>query len=185
MYSVSTVCKLLYRPNTSGLSNEQENSLWCMSACVALSNYQLQTGASNSLRGKTGRFMFLKSVPLRWCVQSLWLISSLVVSTNSSPGSSEVSHAGIQMSQMNGRTRSGRQSGATGGMGTASGRNRRASMYVCAPMVAPYKALGCVSLTDIRGSLQGVSSETGNTVEPVWCASLKEPPPWEQTALYY
>lgn len=36
-------------------------------------------------------------------------ISSLVMQGNSSPSSSEVSHVGIQMSQMNGRTRFGRQ----------------------------------------------------------------------------
>lgn len=102
-----------------------------------------------------------KSKPQRRCVQLLWLISSLVVSGSSSPGSSEVSHFGIQMSQMNARTRSGKQWGATGGLGPASESNREASMYVCMPTACPYDAFSCVPLMDIESSLQGVSSETG------------------------
>lgn len=55
----------------------------------------------------------------------------------------------------------GRQRGATGGMGTASGSNREASMYVCIPTACPHKAFSSVPLMDIQSSQQGVSSLTG------------------------
>lgn len=55
----------------------------------------------------------------------------------------------------------GRQRGATGGLGTASGSNREASMYVCMPAAWPYNAFSRVPLMDIESSLRGVSSETG------------------------
>lgn len=131
-----------------------------MSARVAWRNYWLHTGAADSWGGNR-QIAVHKSKPQRRCVQLLWLISSLVVSGNSSPSSSEVSHVGIQMSQMNARTRLGRQRGATGGLGTASGSNREASMYVCMPSACPYNAFSCVPLMDIESSLQGVSSQTG------------------------
>lgn len=57
-------------------------------------------------------------------VQWLWLINSLVRQGSSSAGRSEVSHVGIQMSQMNGRTRSGRQR-SRGGFGHDARVRRR------------------------------------------------------------
>lgn len=108
---------------------ESKNIFWCVSAAgTGCSQLNCQISAP-------------KSIPWRPCVQSLALISSLVVQCNTSPSSSEVSHVGIQMSQMNGRTRLVRQWGATGGMGTASGSNRRAPMYFCMPTACPHKAL--------------------------------------------
>lgn len=50
------------------------------------------------------------------CECTVAVISSLVMQGNSSPSSSEVSHVGIQMSQMNGRSRFGRQR-SNGGFG--------------------------------------------------------------------
>lgn len=87
----------------------------------------------------------------------LKLISSLVGEFNSSPNSLEVSHGGFQMSQMHGEV----QRRATGGMGTASGSNGRASMYLWMYTACAYKEFSSVPLIDIENSLQEVFSQTG------------------------
>lgn len=75
----------------------------------------------------------------------------------------------------------GTQRGATGGLGTASGSNREASMYVCTPTACPYNAFSRVPLMDIERSLRGVSSETGTLLNEF---NVEKKPQWRQTAVY-
>lgn len=88
----------------------------------------LHSGAPGQ-RAEAARFM---------CVESLCrLISSLVMQGNSSHSSSEVFHVGIQMSQMNGRARFGRQR-SNRGFGHDAGSDGGAS-----GSTQPWMGTGC------------------------------------------